>query len=147
MNGGPGGARTPNPWFRRPMLYPIELRGRIRVDDAMAVAILTHSYAGRKVLRKFGVGNGNRTRNRRSHSPVLCQLSYSHHREFIIATVELAVYEGRRALYVIALASGSAGYSAGLRPGLNGRGGHRHMVILLAATYAYVFESEGAQTG
>jgi hypothetical protein len=25
------------------------------------------------------VGNGNRTRNRRSHSPVLCQLSYSHH--------------------------------------------------------------------
>jgi hypothetical protein len=27
---------------------------------------------------KSGVGNGNRTRNRRSHSPVLCQLSYSH---------------------------------------------------------------------
>src|ERR1700679_2771170 len=27
---------------------------------------------------KLGVGNGNRTRNRRSHSPVLCQLSYSH---------------------------------------------------------------------
>ena len=27
-----------------------------------------------------GVGNGNRTRNRRSHSPVLCQLSYSHRR-------------------------------------------------------------------
>jgi hypothetical protein len=26
------------------------------------------------------VGNGNRTRNRRSHSPVLCQLSYSHRR-------------------------------------------------------------------
>ena len=25
-----------------------------------------------------GVGDGNRTRNRRSHSPVLCQLSYSH---------------------------------------------------------------------
>jgi hypothetical protein len=24
------------------------------------------------------VGNGNRTRNRRSHSPVLYQLSYSH---------------------------------------------------------------------
>src|SRR5437764_12672092 len=34
---------------------------------------------------KNGVGNGNRTRNRRSHSPVLCQLSYSHHRSFIIA--------------------------------------------------------------
>ena len=29
-------------------------------------------------LFKSGVGNGNRTRNRRSHSPVLCQLSYSH---------------------------------------------------------------------
>ena len=29
-------------------------------------------------LRGFGVGNGNRTRNRWSHSPVLCQLSYSH---------------------------------------------------------------------
>src|ERR1700692_4076898 len=29
---------------------------------------------------KSGVGNGNRTRNRRSHSPVLCQLSYSHRR-------------------------------------------------------------------
>jgi hypothetical protein len=28
--------------------------------------------------RISGVGNGNRTRNRRSHSPVLCQLSYSH---------------------------------------------------------------------
>jgi hypothetical protein len=24
------------------------------------------------------VGDGNRTRNVRSHSPVLCQLSYSH---------------------------------------------------------------------
>ena len=34
---------------------------------------------------KNGVGNGNRTRNRRSHSPVLCQLSYSHRRSFIIA--------------------------------------------------------------
>jgi hypothetical protein len=29
-------------------------------------------------LGESGVGNGNRTRNRRSHSPVLCQLSYSH---------------------------------------------------------------------
>src|SRR5580658_468355 len=27
-NGGPGGARTPNPQFRRLMLYPIELQGR-----------------------------------------------------------------------------------------------------------------------
>src|SRR5258706_10196897 len=31
-------------------------------------------------VNKSGVGNGNRTRNRRSHSPVLCQLSYSHRR-------------------------------------------------------------------
>ncbi len=28
---------------------------------------------------KPGVGDGNRTHNVRSHSPVLCQLSYSHH--------------------------------------------------------------------
>ena len=35
---------------------------------------------------KIGVGNGNRTRNRRSHSPVLCQLSYSHRNSAIIAT-------------------------------------------------------------
>ena len=37
-------------------------------------------------LNKIGVGNGNRTRNRRSHSPVLCQLSYSHRKISIIAT-------------------------------------------------------------
>jgi hypothetical protein len=34
----------------------------------------------------FGVGDGNRTRNVRSHSPVLCQLSYSNRRESIITT-------------------------------------------------------------
>ena len=34
---------------------------------------------------EYGVGNGNRTRNRRSHSPVLCQLSYSHRNLVIIA--------------------------------------------------------------
>ncbi len=33
-----------------------------------------------------GVGDGNRTRNVRSHSPVLCQLSYSHRFLSIIAT-------------------------------------------------------------
>jgi hypothetical protein len=32
--------------------------------------------------KNSGVGNGNRTRNRRSHSPVLCQLSYSHRRHY-----------------------------------------------------------------
>jgi hypothetical protein len=35
----------------------------------------------------LGVGDGNRTRNVRSHSPVLCQLSYSHRILSIIATV------------------------------------------------------------
>ena len=30
--GDPGGARTPNPQFRRLMLYPIELRGRDRIN-------------------------------------------------------------------------------------------------------------------
>ena len=57
------------------MLYPVELRGR---ED---------SHCGRPPLKKFGVGNGNRTRNRRSHSPVLCQLSYSHRKKSIIATL------------------------------------------------------------
>ena len=33
-----------------------------------------------------GVGDGNRTRNIRSHSPVLCRLSYSHHDFKIIST-------------------------------------------------------------
>ena len=37
--------------------------------------------------RMAGVGDGNRTHNVRSHSPVLCQLSYSHHSFAIIATV------------------------------------------------------------
>jgi hypothetical protein len=35
-----------------------------------------------------GVGDGNRTRNVRSHSPVLCRLSYSHRVVGIIATSE-----------------------------------------------------------
>jgi len=35
-----------------------------------------------------GVGDGNRTRNVRSHSPVLCRLSYSHHLPLIIATAD-----------------------------------------------------------
>src|SRR5581483_4932648 len=35
---------------------------------------------------KVGVGDGNRTRNVRSHSPVLCRLSYSHRFLLIIAT-------------------------------------------------------------
>ena len=35
-----------------------------------------------------GVGDGNRTHNVRSHSPVLCQLSYSH-RIFVIITTRV----------------------------------------------------------
>jgi hypothetical protein len=44
------------------------------------------------------VGNGNRTRNRRSHSPVLCQLSYSHRNFLIIATKlqRCQTHSGRR---------------------------------------------------
>ena len=34
----------------------------------------------KKERGKAGVGDGNRTRNRRSHSPMLYQLSYSHRR-------------------------------------------------------------------
>ena len=37
-------------------------------------------------VRDYGVGDGNRTRNNRSHSPVLCQLSYSHRMLSIIHT-------------------------------------------------------------
>ena len=32
IKGAPGEARTPNPWFRRPMLYPIELRAQHLID-------------------------------------------------------------------------------------------------------------------
>src|SRR6202030_3294027 len=44
---------------------------------------------------KSGVGNGNRTRNRRSHSPVLCQLSYSHQNLLIITWLALAMRNQR----------------------------------------------------
>ena len=37
-----------------------------------------HAEKKRWVDGCLGVGDGNRTRNVRSHSPVLCQLSYSH---------------------------------------------------------------------
>ncbi len=50
----------------------------------------TLTYPRRKAismqsLRMDGVGDGNRTHNVRSHSPVLCQLSYSHRDVLIIA--------------------------------------------------------------
>ena len=60
------------------MLYPVELRGHdLREEDIYGLP----TGAGGKT----GVGTGNRTRNRRSRSPVLCQLSYSHRNLSIIA--------------------------------------------------------------
>src|SRR3990172_11557308 len=56
-HGAPGGTRTPDPRLRRPPLYPAELR-------AQALHV--------------GVSEGARTLNTRIHSPVLCQLSYTH---------------------------------------------------------------------
>src|SRR6266568_2512160 len=46
-NGGPGGARTPNPQFRRLMLYPIELQGR----DASACGVGRHAGWNRATFR------------------------------------------------------------------------------------------------
>jgi hypothetical protein len=73
------------------MLYPIELRGRRGRAVELRSTDSPFDYAQGKRRRlsqhkqKIGVGNGNRTRNRRSHSPVLCQLSYSHRNLVIIA--------------------------------------------------------------
>jgi hypothetical protein len=82
INGDPGGSRTPNPQIRSLMLYPVELRGRERTVEWVATpeGIMPHPALAGEISKKSGVGNGNRTRNRRSHSPVLYQLSYSHHR-------------------------------------------------------------------
>jgi hypothetical protein len=49
----------------------------------LAFAYCSHVPTGigwkpRKTGAEAGVGDGNRTHNVRSHSPVLCQLSYSH---------------------------------------------------------------------
>jgi hypothetical protein len=68
------------------MLYPSELRGRMASGRMKSSSARPDSRGGCPYTPKNGVGNGNRTRNRRSHSPVLCQLSYSHRRLFIIAT-------------------------------------------------------------
>ena len=64
-------ARSPAPQPR--LLRPEEPGSVARSAGAIFADLGKHSG-------KSGVGNGNRTRNRRSHSPVLCQLSYSHHR-------------------------------------------------------------------
>src|SRR5450432_2931032 len=58
----------------------------IRARKSRGGLSLRFPLKGQLSCLDFGVGNGNRTRNRRSHSPVLYQLSYSHRRLFIIAT-------------------------------------------------------------
>src|SRR5215469_16877670 len=63
--------------LRRPNRAPLWLDRTIRRRSD------EHINGG--LIEEDGVGNGNRTRNRWSHSPVLCQLSYSHRRTFIIA--------------------------------------------------------------
>jgi hypothetical protein len=62
------------------MLYPVELRGRLQIAYSSRQVTPKKRAAVRRNSFKSGVGNGNRTRNRRSHSPVLYQLSYSHRR-------------------------------------------------------------------
>ena len=61
------------------MFYPLQ------VEASKKASISTENSASEDLgtLRanknnSIGVGDGNRTRNVRSHSPVLCQLSYSH---------------------------------------------------------------------
>src|SRR5262245_22324552 len=44
----PGGTRTPNPRFRRPMLYPIELRVLGRINTTQPPAI-RQSALGRRI--------------------------------------------------------------------------------------------------
>lgn len=69
------------------MLYPVELRGR-EANTRARLSSWKAEAAVPTLMRENGVGNGNRTRNRWSHSPVLCQLSYSHRRKLIIASVD-----------------------------------------------------------
>jgi hypothetical protein len=78
------------------MLYPVELRGR---EHACRAALDRAADGGCLYLNSMatekdsGVGDGNRTRNNRSHSPVLCQLSYSHHDRSIITILRKASAE------------------------------------------------------
>gem|GEM_PF-1495136 len=55
FSGAPGRIRTCDLWIRSPLLYPAELQAH------------------------FGAKDGDRTRDRRSHNPVLYQLSYIRH--------------------------------------------------------------------
>src|SRR5438105_10054889 len=59
----------------------------LAVQRSLRVRRLRLATARESVSRWIvGVGDGNRTHNVRSHSPVLCQLSYSHRILSIIAT-------------------------------------------------------------
>ena len=59
--------------------FPGRVAGCILLASARHQKRSLGEKGGHDAQKKFGVGNGNRTRNRRSHSPVLYQLSYSHH--------------------------------------------------------------------
>jgi hypothetical protein len=61
------------------LFYSRELRF-FEPRNTLLVNAIQDMIAYLRTEYKIGVGNGNRTRNRRSHSPVLCQLSYSHRR-------------------------------------------------------------------
>ncbi len=60
--------------------FVLSSRQHILRRDVADGTVQTNVVVMRPKLFRIGVGNGNRTRNRRSHSPVLCQLSYSHRR-------------------------------------------------------------------
>jgi hypothetical protein len=87
-----------------------------------------------------GVGDGNRTRNVRSHSPVLCQLSYSHRVLAIITTGAENCEWVVGGATVFVLRARSFG-TASLRMTAGIRESRRRS----AAAYADVFEAHGAQ--
>src|SRR5437588_4473161 len=113
------------------MLYPIELRGRKQNLNRASLDWNSRNSCPREACAEqgIGVGNGNRTRNRRSHSPVLCQLSYSHRRNLIIAS--------RAAVKRAQLRSKSG----------ERRGQAARTNVPLDAADAYVLESQGSQAG
>ncbi len=61
FHGGPAGVRTLDLGIKSPLLYQLSYR-----------SVLCHG------TKKNGVGEGARTLDLRSHSPSLCQLSYTH---------------------------------------------------------------------
>src|SRR5450631_2448711 len=68
-NGGPGGARTPNPQFRRLMLYPIELQGR---DFSDGERVATPDELPSRSIRREGltkIWGGKRESNPQPSEP------------------------------------------------------------------------------